>query len=156
PLDGWTFMRYDMNDHVGGNQLADYPKFGYNADGWFASFNMFTNGSSFSHVDTLAISKADLSGTRYVVPGGPNFPRAPANIRDPPPGGAGGLGGRAPPPPPGVFQTPNVPAPPVQVATITVPSYTNPPNARQLGGPNPVPTIDNRIMNATMIYGQLL
>jgi hypothetical protein len=147
-----------MNDHIGGNEFADYPKFGYNADGWFAGFNMFVNGTLFNHVDTLAISKADLSGTVNVVPGGAaNFTLAPASILDANPGDPEWLVER------GtttttlkLFQITNVTDPPTQVATVAVPAYSNPPGAKQLGGSATVNTIDDRIMNATMIYGQLL
>src|SRR5260370_9023244 len=74
-----------MNDGVGGNEFADYPKLGYNADGWFASCNMFA--SSFNHVDTLAIDKATMTGNRRVVAGGTsNFTLAPAATLDANPG----------------------------------------------------------------------
>jgi hypothetical protein len=69
PTGSWTFRRYDMNDGVGGFDAADYPKIGYNADGYVVSFNMFINYAVFDHSDVLAIDRATLTGVRTIVPG---------------------------------------------------------------------------------------
>src|SRR5262249_5704084 len=138
PFDGWQLRRYDMNDGVGGFEFADYPKLGYNADGWFAAFNMFLNGSSFNHVDTLAIDKGTLVGNRQVVSGrSSNFTLTPATMQDANPGDPewfierGGSSSSILK----VYQAYNTGAP-FFVANVSVPSYSNPPKAKQLGSAN--------------------
>jgi hypothetical protein len=158
PFDGWTLSRYDMNDGVGGFEFADYPRGGYSADAWVIGFNMFLNGSSFNHADTLSIDKATLAGYRQVVPGGAsNFTLFPATMQDANPGDPALLVERG-----GssssilkVFQMTETGAPTL-VANVAVPSYSTPPKAVQPGGTPNIDTIDDRIMSVSMIYGQLL
>jgi hypothetical protein len=55
----WTFAIYSVGE---GSFSADYPRAGWNADGYFVSFNMFSNTSnSFDHVQTLTINKSTLA-----------------------------------------------------------------------------------------------
>lgn len=76
----WNFFRYDVNDHTGANfDFADYPKVGYNADGYVVSFNMFPNLAFFDHVSTISIRNDGTSPGIHVVSGGfSNFTLAPA------------------------------------------------------------------------------
>src|SRR5262249_35610322 len=78
----WTFFRYNTNDGVNGFDFSDYPKLGYNADGYYVSFNMFPNLNFFDHSDVLAISAAKPNSSHLTaVPGGfNNFPLAPATM----------------------------------------------------------------------------
>src|SRR5579862_2687903 len=57
----WSFTRYNVNDGSGGFDFADYPKAGYNADGYVVSFNMFPNLGFFDHVSTIAIQNNGVS-----------------------------------------------------------------------------------------------
>ncbi len=83
----WTFRRYNVNDGVGGFDFADYPKIGYNADGYVFSFNMFPGGSFYDHVATLSVRKNDLTGFLNVVSGGTDHHTfAPARMHDAAPG----------------------------------------------------------------------
>jgi hypothetical protein len=157
PFDGWQLQRYDMNDGVGGFESADYPRLGYNADAWYVTANMFL-GTGLNHVDTLAIDKTSLAGTRYVVDGGnSNFTLTPAVILDANPGDPEWFVERGGSPSDilKIYQQYGADAP-FFLANVSVPAYSKPPKALQLGGPDQVDTIDDRTMNATMIYGQLL
>src|SRR5262249_25693990 len=84
----WTMRRYDVNDHVGAAfDFADYPKVGYNADGYVFSFNMFPNFGFFDHVSLLTVRKSELAGFLTAVPGGfTNFTYAPALMHGSAPG----------------------------------------------------------------------
>jgi hypothetical protein len=84
----WTLASYNAND--GSNPFPDFPKIGYNADGFVVSYNMYgPSGSTiaFLHVSTLSI-KNDLSSPGIqVVPGGPaNATLAPATMHGASPG----------------------------------------------------------------------
>jgi hypothetical protein len=70
PAAGFNLRRYDLNDGVGGFDFADFPRLGWNADAYVASFNMFAGGSAYDHVNTLSIDKQTLTGYRVMVPGG--------------------------------------------------------------------------------------
>lgn len=81
----WNFFRYNVNDGVGGFDFADYPKVGYNADGYVVSFNMFP--SSFDHSSVIAIRNDGTSAGIQVVPGGlSHFTLAPASMHGAAPG----------------------------------------------------------------------
>jgi hypothetical protein len=83
----WDFFRYNVNDGVGGFDFGDYPKLGYNADGYVFSFNMFPNLGFYDHVTTLAVRYSDRAGFLNVVPGGFNrFTFAPATVHGASPG----------------------------------------------------------------------
>jgi hypothetical protein len=88
PAAGFSVRRYDLNDGVGGFDLADFPRLGWNADAYVASFNMFAGGSTYDHVNTLSIDKQTLTGFRVMVPGGTqHFTMAPATMHGSSPGG---------------------------------------------------------------------
>jgi hypothetical protein len=71
PRDGWYGARYDMNDGVGGTDLADFPRLGYNQDAYVVTFNMFVRGSLHTHCNLLSIDKTDLGNFyRVPIPGG--------------------------------------------------------------------------------------
>jgi hypothetical protein len=141
----WDFNRYDVNDGVGGFDFADYPKLGYNADGYVFSFNMFPNLSFFDHVNTLAVRFSDRAGFLNAVPGGFNrFTLAPASMHGSAPGDPmwfvedgheGGPGGDAT-----VVKETNVFSNAPNFTFTTIPelpslgSYSAPPRAPQQGG----------------------
>jgi hypothetical protein len=156
PFDGWQYFRYDM--HETSNCLSDYPRMGYNADGYFVAFNMFT--PSFNHVDTLSINKGDLTtGYRVQVPGGAsNFTLMPAtehqgNYGDPEwlveVGTTSSIK---------VVQMTNEFAnnPSYTFYTVGVPSFSNSVAATQMGSSFKITTNDDRILGAAMSNGQLV
>lgn len=57
PRDGWYGARYDMNDGVGGTDLADYPRLGYNQDAYVVAFNMYVRGSLHTHCNRILASE---------------------------------------------------------------------------------------------------
>ena len=136
----WSFARFNTNDGVGGFNLSDYPKIGYNADGFVLSFNMFLNSQSFTHVSTLSIANDLTSPGITVVPGGgSHFTLAPAAMHTASPGdpmwfvegqgtGGGGSTVRV-----DRMDNPFNPVPTHNFTTIAVPAYGNVPNARQPG-----------------------
>ena len=80
----WTFHQFNVNDGVHAAFVAaDFPKIGYNADGYVVTFNMFTNGTTYDHVSYLAIDNSgDSAGiTNIPTPSGlnTNFGFAPAS-----------------------------------------------------------------------------
>ena len=161
PFDGWTLQRYDMNDGYGAWDLPDYPKLGYNADAWVLSANMFPNDASYSHVDTLAIDKSTLTGYRYVVPGGTShLSLMPAQVQDANPGDPMWFVESFQPSGSSikVVQMDNVlsDSPVLTTYTVPVPAYSTPPAAAQQGGSPSISTIDDRIMSASMIGGQIV
>src|SRR5262249_44936794 len=71
----WNFFQYTIND--GTASSIDYPKVGYNQDGYVVSFNMFSG--FYDHSTTLSIRKSDMAGFVKAVPGGfSHFTLAPA------------------------------------------------------------------------------
>src|SRR6185295_6946649 len=79
------FFRYNVDDPTPGFDFADYPKMGYNAEGYVISFNQFKGG--FDHVAMLTVRNDGTSPGVVVVPGGfNNFTLAPASIHDNPAG----------------------------------------------------------------------
>jgi hypothetical protein len=160
PNDGFYYGRYDMNDGVGGNEFADYPRMGYNADAYVIGFNMFLNGSSFDHVDVLSIDKTTLTGYRAVVPGGAgNFTLVPAAMHFSNYGDPVWLVES------GVFNSMKVvqltnelsDSPSFSTTTVVVGTHGAPPNATQPGsGTIPIGGLGDRVYNAAMINGQLV
>jgi hypothetical protein len=151
----WDFYRYNVNDGVGGFDFADYPKLGYNADGYVFSFNMFPNLGFFDHVSTLAIRYSDRVGFFNAVPGGFNrFTFAPATVHGANPGDPmwfvedGHLGGAANNVT--VVRETNVfsNAPSFTFTTISelpsLGSYVTPPRAPQQDGGQTIDTLDAR------------
>jgi hypothetical protein len=132
----WSFARFNTNDGVGGFNLSDYPKIGYNADGFVLSFNMFVNSQSFTHSSTLSITNALTSPGITVVPGGTShFTLAPAAMHSASPGdpmwfveASGGSSVRV-----DRMDNPFDPLPVHNFTTIAVPAYGSVPNARQPG-----------------------
>jgi hypothetical protein len=155
PFDGWQLARYDMHDSP--NTLNDYPRFGYNADAYFVSFNMFT--PSFSHVDVLTISKADLTGYRVQVPGGSaNFTLAPATIHQGNPGDPEWFVETGTPTTLKVVRMDNVlsDTPTFTFYNVSVSAYSNPPAAVQEGTSFKITANDDRILNVAMWGGLLV
>ncbi len=138
----WTFRRYNVNDGVGGFDFADYPKMGYNADGYVFSFNMFIGGGGDGdHVTTLSIRKNDLTSFLNIVPGGrSHFTFAPATMHTTTSGdpmwfvedGQHGGGGNSV----NVVKMtdPFSSAPTYTTTTLAVTPYGDAPNPRQPGG----------------------
>src|SRR5262249_39951148 len=88
PGAGFALRRYDLNDLTGGFDFADFPRLGWNADAYVATFNMFAGGTTYHHVNTLAIDKQTLTGYRVAVPGGTQHnTMAPATMHEASPGG---------------------------------------------------------------------
>jgi hypothetical protein len=163
PTDGWTYARYDMNDHVGGSfDFADYPRLGYNADAWVVSFNMFPGlANVFDHVQTLSIAKTDLTGYQYVVPGGTShFTMAPAAMHDARPGEPMVFVEAARAPSATAIQVDQLSdelsdVPTLTSTSIPVTPYSNPPHAAQPGSVA-INTDDDRIFNAALRDGLLV
>ena len=82
----WNFFRYNTDDTPGpAVDFSDFPKVGYNADGYVISFNMFP--SSFNHVSVLGIGNDGTSTGMRTMPGGTtNFTLAPASMHGAAPG----------------------------------------------------------------------
>lgn len=60
---GWTEMhRINVGAEGTSNGFADYPRIGYNADGFFVTFNMFalTTGQPYQHVQVFVMQLASL------------------------------------------------------------------------------------------------
>jgi hypothetical protein len=75
----WDFFSFSTLDPT--QTEADFPKIGYNRDGYVITFNMFQS-LFFDHVSILAIPRSNpANGTFTVVPGGfSNFTLAPATM----------------------------------------------------------------------------
>jgi predicted outer membrane repeat protein len=95
PPTDWNLFRYVVNDHLGPNgtyvdiDFADFPKIGYNADGFVVSFNMFplTESTSFDHVSVLGVRNDGTGTGMRLMPGGDsNFTLAPASMHRAAPG----------------------------------------------------------------------
>ncbi len=84
----WNYYRFNADDPSAGFDFADYPKMGYNADGYVITFNQFKNASSYDHVAVLAVRNDGTSPGVQAVPGGiSHFTLAPASMHDNAPGG---------------------------------------------------------------------
>jgi hypothetical protein len=134
----WSFARFNTNDGVGGSDFSDYPKIGYNADGFVLSFNMFLNSTGgYSHASTLSIANDLTSPGITVVPGGAShFTLAPAAMHTASPGDPmwfvetlGGSSVRV-----DRMDNPYNPLPSHNFSSIAVPAFgSSVPNARQPG-----------------------
>jgi hypothetical protein len=162
PTGSWTFSRYDMtHDSISGTYLSDYPRFGYNADAYVISFNMFPSPSGTQHVDTLSVRKSDLAGFVFAWPTGTvQFPgMSPAVMHDAAPGDPMWLVGGPGQFPPNirVFKMTNElsGSPTVTASAVPVPSYAAMSAPRQPGGTMSW-TFDTRIFNAAMRGGMLV
>jgi hypothetical protein len=159
----WTFRRYNTNDQVGSSfDFSDYPKVGYNADGYVYSFNMFPNLSFFDHVSLLTVRKSDLTGFLNVVPGGfTNFTFAPALMHGSDPGDPlwfvedGAQGGANTVTHVVRMGDPFSSTPVFTNTTLPVTGYAAPPRAAQPGGSNTIDTLDARFYFSALRDGQL-
>jgi hypothetical protein len=160
PTGSWTFRRYDMtHDTTSGTYLSDYPRFGYNADAYVVTFNMFPNPSGSQHVDTLSIRKSDLAGFVYAWPTGTvQIPgMSPSVMHDAAAGGPMWLVGT------GGFSNIRVykmtnefsGTPTITPYSVGVPSYGAITAPRQPGGSMSW-NFDTRIFNAAMRGGMLV
>jgi hypothetical protein len=161
PTGAWTLRRYDMtHDSTTGSYLDDFPRFGYNADAYVVTFNMFPNPSGSAHVDSLSINKSTLAGfvhafptTQVAIPG-----MSPAVIHD---GAAGGpmwfVGAGSGTNIKVIKMTNELSASPtVTPYTVTVPSYSSVGTTyHQPGGTMSIQS-DWRIINAAMRGGMLV
>src|SRR5262249_28267401 len=148
----WNLFRVNTNDGVGATfDFSDYPKVGYNADGYVVSFNMFPNLGFFDHVSVVAIRNDGTTPGIKTVPGGfNNFPFAPAAMQDASPGGpmwfvnTPNVGGSASTV--GVVRMDNVfsTSPPFTTPSLPINSYAAPPRAQQQGGGQTLDTLDAR------------
>jgi hypothetical protein len=77
----WNMKRYVTNDNPSGFNFSDFPKIGYNANGFVVSFNMYVNGLNYSHVSIMGINNDNTSnGSVRILQGGMNnFTLAPAS-----------------------------------------------------------------------------
>jgi hypothetical protein len=162
PADGWTGMRYNMNDGTGGFDFADYPKLGYNFTSYVFSFNMFPGLGSFNHVDILTVDKTNLANSsRLMMPGGTgNFTVNPVVTLDDGPG--------TPNDPIWLIQTSgssalrlqrllNPTSGPTFGSTLTVPVPAfSPMHAPRQPGSNMNWSFDTRLLNASQVYGQIV
>jgi hypothetical protein len=83
----WDMARFNTDEGPGSGRFSDYPKIGYNADGFVVSFNMFITSITYAHVSTLSITNALTSPGMKVVPGGTSrFTLAPASMHSTSPG----------------------------------------------------------------------
>jgi hypothetical protein len=79
------------NPNVTNVNLSDFPKIGYNADGYVISFNMFPNNNvPLAHVAILSVDNVGTSyGMRTIAQGANNSTLAPASMYDALPSQAG-------------------------------------------------------------------
>jgi hypothetical protein len=167
PTHGFTEMhQIDMTE--GAKLFADYPRVGWNADGYFFSFNMFDQSlTTFQHVQVLTIDKSTVldannaTFAKYQVdPAGSNFTMAPATMHGSVVGdpmwfveetnvdsGGDGLGGNTIHVIKWTWTNNVLSNSPMQTDySISVTPYAAPPNAAQPGGT--ITTNDTRILNA--------
>jgi Bacterial Ig-like domain (group 2)/PKD domain len=168
PASASDFQFYSANltgrDPAGsGSFWGDYPRIGWNANEYVATFNMFTTNSaqSYGHALVLNISTATPSTTTAVddLVGGTNATLAPATMHgaaasDPmyfveetlnSLGNFTGNSIRV------VTETNPFTTPAFGFTDVTLPAaddYTAPPNATQKGSSNLIQTNDSRILNA--------
>jgi hypothetical protein len=87
----WNFFQYDTNDKINfAITFSDYPKIGYNADGYVVSFNMFdatTPNGGYDHESIIGIANDGTSGGIRRMPVSANdFTLAPASMHGSAPG----------------------------------------------------------------------
>ncbi len=164
----------NMTENVAaGTVFADYPRIGWNADGYYVTFNMFTTGffNAYDHVSVISIDKAaatDANNSTFTfthtnVPGGiTQATLAPATMH-------GSTASTAGSPQPMYFVEETLDSngnatgnairvvtatnlltgsPTFQFSDLTVASYQPPPAATQKGSTTLITTNDGRILNA--------
>lgn len=179
--DGKAFTEMHSIDLTGpsGSVFADYPRVGWNADGYAISFNMFTTGffASYSHASVLMVDKAsvtDVNNASFTfrlsdVPGGVTHATlAPATMH-------GSIASTSGSPQPMYFVEEKLDAngnpvgnavrvvtgtnlltsPAFQFTDVSVAGYTTPPSATQKGTNALITTNDSRILNAEWRNNQL-
>lgn len=172
--DGKAFTEMHSIDMTeGGSVFADYPRIGWNADGYYVSFNMFGTGffATYQHASIISIGKAsatDLDNSSFahghaILSGGiTNATLAPATMHGSVPSTPGS-------PQPMYFVEEKLDAngnavgntlrvvtatnllsasPIIQLTDIAVTPYIQPPAAAQLGSGNTLATNDSRMLNA--------
>lgn len=153
----------DMTGNTG--VFADYPRIGWNADGYFVSFNMFTTGifgGSYDHASIIAIGKSSVTDQNNATftytqtnLGFPNFTLAPATMHGSSSGdpmyfveehlnSRGNTTGKIDV----VAMRDALTTPSFTTTTLTVDPYTQPPAAEQKGSSGLMETNDTRILNA--------
>ncbi len=146
----WTFKNYTVGEV---SFFADYPRAGWNADGYFVSFNMFntTGFGSFSHVQTLTINKVTLAVTSQHDYSSTLFTVTPAVMHGAVTGGpeyfveSSYNGGSTI----NVIKETNVllPSPTFTITSVSVPAYKSAPAPVQPGG-SKIASFDARIFDA--------
>jgi hypothetical protein len=161
----------DMSE--GGSVFADYPRIGWNADGYYVTFNMYGTGfsSAYQHTSIISIGKAtaiDANNATYayghaILSGGiTNATLAPATMH-------GSIASTSSNPQPMYFVEEKLDSngnpvdnavrvvtatnllsanPNVQFTDIAVTPYIQPPPAVQQGSSNTMSTNDSRMLNA--------
>jgi hypothetical protein len=179
PTAGFTEMHsIDMTGPAGA-VFADYPRVGWNADGYAITFNMFTTGffATYDHAQVVMVDKASATDvnnasfnfTSTAVPGGiTQATLAPATMHgsfastpgNPQPmyfveekldssGNPVGNAVRV------VTATNLLTTPSFQFTDVPVASYTTPPSATQKGTTDLITTNDSRMLNAEWRNNQL-
>ncbi len=164
----------NMTENVAaGTVFADYPRIGWNADGYYVTFNMFTTGfvNAYDHVSVISIDKAAATDAnnstatfvRAAVPGGVTHATlAPATMH-------GSTASTAGSPQPMYFVEEKLDSngnatgnairvvtatnllagsPTFQFTDLAVAGYRQPPAATQKGSSALITTNDSRVLNA--------
>jgi hypothetical protein len=133
----WSFFKYTLNDGTGLGM--DYPKIGYNQDGYVLSYNMFSG--FYDHSTTLSIRKSDMAGFVNKVSGGfSHFTLAPATMHTSSPGDPmwfvedGHTGGGGSTVNVVKMTNPFSSSPTFTTTALAVTPYSDAPNPRQPGG----------------------
>lgn len=179
--DGKAFTEMHSIDLTGSSgTFADYPRVGWNADGYAVSFNMFTTGFSenYDHASVLMVDKAtatDANNASFTyrftaVPGGVTHATlAPATMH-------GSIASTPGSPQPMYFveekldsignpvgnalhvvtATNLLTSPNFQFTDVSVAGYTAPPSATQKGTTALMTTNDSRVLNAEWRNNQLV
>lgn len=180
PTAGFTEMHsIDMTGSAGA-VFADYPRVGWNADGYAITFNMFTTGffATYDHAEVVMVDKASATDSNNAtfnftstdVPGGiTHATLAPATMH-------GSIASTPGTPQPMYFVEEKLDAngnplgnavrivtatnllttPSFQFTDISVANYTAPPSATQKGTTDLMATNDSRMLNAEWRNNQLV
>ena len=179
--DGKAFTEMHSIDMTGpaGAVFADYPRVGWNADGYAVTFNMFTTGffATYDHAQVVMVDKASATDvnnasfnfTSTAVPGGithatlapatmhgsiastPGNPQAMYFVEEKLDANGNPLGNAARV----VTATNLLTTPSFQFTDVPVASYTTPPSATQKGTTDLITTNDSRMLNAEWRNNQL-
>ena len=147
-------------DSVGRSYFGDFDKLGYNADAWVLTANMYSFGSveAFDHVQVIAINKSTFAANKVDRPSSRHVPTMePAAMHGATPGSPmyfveepqiGSVD---------IVRMDNVlsAAPTFTDTTLTVPTYTIPPNAPQPSGTS-ITTNESDILSAAWRNNRLV